>query len=53
MALTKNKSKTTINLTAIKVSNSFKFTSSLFINERVQTPSPLNTSVNNTILEIW
>ena len=52
MALMKNKTKIAINLTAIKASNSFKFTSSLFIKESVQTPSPLKASVRITILII-
>ena len=52
MALMKNKIKITINLTATKASNSFKFTSSLLIKESVQTPSPLKASVRITILII-
>ena len=52
MALMKNKTKIAINLTAKKVSNSFKFTSSLLIKESVQTPSPLKASVRITILII-
>ena len=52
MALRKKRSKTAINLTAIKASNSFKFTSSLFIKESVQTPSPLKASVRITIFII-
>ena len=52
MALMKNKTKIAINLTAKKASNSFKFTSSLFIKESVQTPSPLKASVRITILII-
>ena len=52
MALMKNKIKIAINLTATKASNSFKFTSSLFIKESVQTPSPLKASVRITILII-
>ena len=52
MALRKKRSKTAINLTATKASNSFKFTSSLFIKESVQTPSPLKASVRITIFII-
>ena len=52
MALMKNKTKIAINLTTTKVSNSFKFTSSLLIKESVQTPSPLKASVRITILII-
>ena len=52
MALMKNKTKIAINLTATKALNSFKFTSSLFIKESVQTPSPLKASVRITILII-
>ena len=52
MALRKKRSKTTINLAATRALNSFKFTSSLFIKESVQTPSPLKASVRITIFII-